>query len=401
MFFRPSPKKQFPALQEAFLAYCRSDRLLPEEAAQPPLFFNAPPVKDLISLGAEHNEFLPDIVKTLGSIESMSIYRGALCGYLIGLYGESDIADPKADLALGRFYLRMLALAEEYVATGCRMLGITPQQLFADNEDNEENDDNKENAEPDWAEELLALDTTLIAAANPEAALCWQSFEPLSFGMMSRLAGSRELRFWLRSQDDGQLIRRCQNMGELRQAVGFIPYMLRLTEEERLLLLAPATGCGVEVEAREIDSNNQFFTLLQYALYHAGLLAKLGAADFRPRPAIEKAARHLPMSEAEQAVQLWEQGCFGYYTYPAWQEGDYNEMEPVWGEGDFSEIPRLEGRLVILLTKPRIQRSWGNAFICGTHSGLRPSVEVVRELSPNEVNSWLVKIRAANAQADA
>lgn len=393
MLFKGNPKKRLPELRAAFLDYCRSGKLLPEETSQPPLFFNAPPVRDYISLGAANNELLPEIVASLAAIESMNTYRGALCGYLIGLYGESGVSDPQTDLALGRFYLRLLGLAEAYIKLA---LGHCPEISPADFWASEE-------AQEELAARLPELDPVLLAMANPEAALCWQGFEPLSFGVMSRLAGSRRLREWLRRQDtEGSVRRQCELLGNYREAVGFIPYMLRLAEEERLLLIAPAAGAGVEVEARQIDSNNQFFTLLQFALYHEGLLEKLGAAEFRYQPGIEKAARHLPQSAAEQQeqtaqpAQLVQQGCFGYYTYPAWHGGDYNETEPVWGEGGLYEIPRLEGRLVILLTRPRILRSWGGAFICGTHSGLRPSVRVLRELAAEEVQSWLAKIRAAN-----
>ena len=113
---------------------------------------------------------------------------------------------------------------------------------------------------------------------------------------------------------------------------------------------------------------------------------------------IERIALHEPVEEEEWPEQVYESGCFGYYTYPALQsDGRYNEMGAVWGEGTLFEVPKLEGRYIILLTKPNIQRSWGNAFVASTHSRLRPNVKLIRKLSKEEVAGWMEKIKNSNS----
>ena len=86
---RPNPllEQRFEQLTQGFLAFCQSDSLLPEELHNPPVFFNAPQVKKLMTFTDDHEEFMPALLETLAQIGQMSIYRGSLLGYLIGLFG--------------------------------------------------------------------------------------------------------------------------------------------------------------------------------------------------------------------------------------------------------------------------------------------------------------------------
>ena len=127
----------------------------------------------------------------------------------------------------------------------------------------------------------------------------------------------------------------------------------------------------------------------------------MGAGPFTYDPVIEKIALHQPVDEEEYPEQLSQQGCLGYYNWRAMGTagifgGRFDEMQAVWGEGCFAEIPRLNGRPVILVGKPQILRSWGQAFVSGTHSNLQPSVEILRELSPAEVQLCLAEIQSAS-----
>ena len=53
-----------------------------------------------------------------------------------------------------------------------------------------------------------------------------------------------------------------------------------------LVFREPADQLYVSLE--EIDSNNVFFTLLQFTLYHEGLLKELGAQGFEYREVVER-----------------------------------------------------------------------------------------------------------------
>lgn len=162
-------------------------------------------------------------------------------------------------------------------------------------------------------------------------------------------------------------------------------------------MLSPSTRQGVEVQLRQLDSNNLFFTLLQFALYHQNLLEALGAAEFNYQPLIEKLALHEPIPPEEYPEHIYEQGCLGYYNWQALRpDGSFDEMQAVWGEGVFQEIPQLNGRTLLLVGRPQIQRSWGGAFVTGTHINLQPQVQILRRLPEAEVQQWLDAIAAEN-----
>lgn len=373
-------QEEFSKRQAEFLAFAKDSHLLPGELEQGKVFFQASPIKDLIAFGAEHNEFLEQIADAFSAVGSMDIYRGCLTGYLIGLYGESEIVSEKADRALAEFFERVLSLCEQYMSLVCRRIGTTVERL-------EEDEERLEAFYEFSPESLLAQEPALVKA--------WMGMGMLSLGLMSRISSSRALRDFLRG--GGNIAGRCSFMDNYRDTIGFVPYILNMVEEETVLLLSPATGNGVEVSLREIDSNNLFFTLLQFALYHANLLEPLGAQPFDYREVVERIALHEPVEEEEWPEQLYESGCFGYYTYPALRpDGSYDEMGPVWGEGTLYEVPKLDGRYVILLTKPSVQRSWGNAFITSTHTRLQPEVKLIRRLSKDEAARWLDKVRTAS-----
>ena len=377
---KESLQQEFMEIQREFLTFTKVPTQFMEGMHPEAAVFQSHAVQNLIALGAENNEFLAPIVDTFAKITEMDVYKGCMIGYLIGLYGESEITNEKTDGALATFFEYVIGLCEQYISLGCRRIGATPEQL-------EEDDD--------LIEAFGELSPEEIRKEEPAPAMAWMGISMLSLGLMSRISSSRPLRDLLRSKD--RIAERCYYLDNFCDTVGFVPRVLDMVEEETVLLLSPATGNGVEVSLHEIDSNNIFFTLLQFTLYHEDLLEFLGAQKFQYREVIERIALHEPVEEEEWPEQVYESGCFGYYTYPALQsDGCYNEMGAVWGEGTLFEVPKLEGRYIILLTKPNIQRSWGNAFVASTHSRLRPNVKLIRKLSKEEVAGWMEKIKNSN-----
>lgn len=381
----------FDKLLPDFLAYCHSESLTLGELEQPKVFFEAPPVQRLLNFGAENPSVQMEIVAALAQIEQMPPLRGSLAGYLIGLYGENGMSSKQTDLALAKFYLNALDLCSEYLWLACQYLGIEPSELIA-------NADVAEERRQELIKRIQALPPDVAAFHQPEAMQAWRALSPLSFGMMSRLAASRELRdFFRQHNEEGRLFGMCSLLAEWHDAIGFIPYMLDLQEEGLALVISPAARRGVEVYVSQIDSNNLFFTLLQMELYHHNLLEALGGLPFNYNPLIEKIAKHEPLSESEWPEHIQEQGYLGYYAWPALRaDGSFDDRQPVWGEGIFADIPKLGGQTIVLVGAPQISRSWGNAFVAGCHKNLRPQVQIRRELEPDEVRQWLAEIRRAN-----
>lgn len=373
-------ENQMEKTRSSFYQFTSSQEVPAKELDDDSLFFQSSPIKALIEFGAENDEYLEDIVYSFSLIEKMDRYRGCLTGYLIGLYGESQITCDETDGALGDFFLKILSLCHRYITLACEINNISLDDLNKDEE-----------IDPD---EILNQEVfSSILILEPDAAKAWAGIYMLTMGLMSRLAQNRNLRDQLQKAGTLEQIYQIQ---EYCQGIGFVTSILNMTEHETVILLSPDLEYGVEAELEQIDSNDVFFTLFQFAAYHKGLLEKMGAENFDYHEVIERIALHKPVEKDEYPKQLYQEGCFGYYTYAALNEdGGYDPMKAVWGEGTLSEVPKLDGRYVILLTRPIIRRSWGNALVASCHPGLRPRVEIIRELSKEEAKDWLNKIKSA------
>ena len=188
------------------------------------------------------------------------------------------------------------------------------------------------------------------------------------------------------------MLRQAQALAELHDRAKFLVEMLRVLDDEDLLVLYPATGLGWKVRVRGISDNFQLHTLLADALIgdpEKGLLP-----GRRPDPRIAAAARDQPV---DPAVELAE-GAFNLLgwqalrpdgTLPAGQDGSESW---VWNEGVPAEIDKFEGVRVLLLGPPPYVRTWnaGRRF-----EDMPADLHVVETLTPAAANSWLGRIAAA------
>lgn len=380
MSFFTSPEKQFLENLKAFIAYGKEKNISLLQMEGPEKFFQAEPVRNLIQFGAKNNDFLFPLVESFRHFASLEPYRASMTGYLIGLYGESNITNEDTDLALAEFYLEAVVLCLQFLDAVFEQLNIIPDDFF--------------NSEDPFAL-LEQADMEKIYQHHPDAVQAWKGLDMLSLGVMSRISRSLPMREKLREEE--MLAPWCRMLGNFHGTASYVPYILKMAEKETVLCISPKTGKGVEIALEQIDSNYVLFTLLQFALYHQNLLEPFGASPFQYNPIVEKLAKHEPVDSKEYPEHLYQEGCFSYYTYPAYgTDGHYDQMEVVWGEGNLYEIPKLDGRFIILLDKPAVHRSWGEAMVCSVHPGLSPKVEILRELSCEEVSQWMDKIIAAN-----
>ncbi|MEV6241528.1 hypothetical protein [Lentzea sp. NPDC051838] len=148
--------------------------------------------------------------------------------------------------------------------------------------------------------------------------------------------------------------------------------LLQVVDLETLVVLHPLSGKGFEVTIGGLGDNAQFHTLLGYRLVPAFLEGE------PPQQAWVEAASVGPDLEPEGGIQgqFELSDAFG---------------ETIWNEGRPADIPLLDGVRVVVLGTPAYVRLWNAGRL---YPMMTPMVDVTRELSPDEVASWLAKVKS-------
>ncbi len=230
----------------------------------------------------------------------------------------------------------------------------------------------------------------VIAEARPAEAVAWGVLDLIGMAVLAVLSRSPDGRRRARARPE--LLRQAQALAELHPRAKFLAEMLRVLDDEELLVLHPAAGGGWKVRIRGISDNFQLHTLLADALIgdpEKGLLP-----GRRPDPRVAAAARDQP---ADPAAELAE-GAFNLLgwqalrpdrTLPAGQDGTEHW---VWNEGAPADIERFDGVRVVLLGPPPYHRTWNADRRFGD---MPANLQIVETLTPDAVNRWLGRIAAA------
>ncbi len=157
---------------------------------------------------------------------------------------------------------------------------------------------------------------------------------------------------------------------ELVGAAGWLDGLLRVLDDEPLLVLDRASGRAFRVTISGVGDNFQLHTLLAAAL----------PAEVLPGS---------PPSAAEIAA-----ASTGDLEVPGGIRGNFNLADVngkwIWNEGRPADIPHLDGVRVAVVDPPPYIRTWnaGRAYPL-----MVPSVQVVAELSPADAAALQAKIK--------
>lgn len=169
----------------------------------------------------------------------------------------------------------------------------------------------------------------------------------------------------------------------------FLTALLRVLDDERILVLHPTTDQAWWARITGIADNFQLQTLLQAAL------ADLGVPCERPHPEVlASALGEGPQESGRSAVGSWN-----VYDGRAAGLDVTNALRVprdlwVWGEGSPADIPRIAGIRCIVLGPGAYARSW-NGIRVFTH--LRASLVIEGALTAAELAKELVRLRGAEA----
>jgi hypothetical protein len=253
--------------------------------------------------------------------------------------------------------------------------------------------------------DLLAKHGGSVAHRMPEAGRAGGSAEPLCLGAIAHLSRLPEQR--RRLHGNGAFLDLTRRLSPVIDAAGFLAKMLRVLDDEELLVLSPPWQRGYRVRIGGIGDNFQLHTLLAGALVgpvEQGLLpGVVGTVEGSPEPQPGRpldaraagVARDLPCRHRESSVfsflQLWNWTALqADGTLPGDVPGAHEHF--IWNEGVPADIAAFEGTRVVLVGPAPFNRSWNGGRV---FHGMHARFEVVEPLAPEAVAAWLGRIAAA------
>lgn len=256
----------------------------------------------------------------------------------------------------------------------------------------------KRNLDEEDPANLVEAFAPLVARTEPDGQRAFAAAGPLCLGTIAHLARSVEAR--RRVRFDPELVSLTHELGPALGPAGFLHKMLRVLDDEEIVVLAPQERRGWRVRIGGIGDNFQLHTLLAGSLGD-GCPGQVGVAGDGPEgggargplpPRAVGVARDLPCAPREPTVwshlQLW--------TWPALQPDGRLPANPlahtdwfVWNEGVPADILACHGQRVILLGPAPFSRSWNGGRI---FHGMDARFDVIAPLTDDEVTTWMQRL---------
>lgn len=228
---------------------------------------------------------------------------------------------------------------------------------------------------------------------HPMAVFAHMADRFYSLGVIAHLSRSKELRAAARARPE--LLERARQNDAHLGGQSFLTDVLRVLDDEPLLVIHPAEGKGYALRISGVADNFQLHTLLAGELTGDGRLS-----GDRPDPRVLALAR----GEGEPSERLHATGSFNLWNWTGVRadgtlpEGQAGSEHWIWNEGCPADIRPFEGTRVVLLGPAPYSRGW-NAGRRFAHMPAECAVE--RELSASEVREWLARMARAAHEPEA
>jgi hypothetical protein len=208
-----------------------------------------------------------------------------------------------------------------------------------------------------------------------------------TLGVIAHLSRSKELRAAARARPE--LLERSRANDGYFGGQTHLTCMLRVLDNEPLLVLHPAEGKGYALRISGVADNFQLHTLLAGELIGDGRLS-----GEPPSASVVALARGI----GEPSGRLNARGSFNLWNWTGLRadgtlpEGQTGSEHWIWNEGVPADVRAFEGTRVVLLSPPPYSRGW-NAGRRFAHMPVECAVE--RELSADEVRALLARMATA------
>jgi hypothetical protein len=321
-----------------------------------------------------------------------------VCGAMVEYGGDPAIAGPslldeltRVSVPAAAFYHRCRELAEsdaalveqlrlDAVDNGADPDELTPAAIVGDHVNNIGWDD------------LAQLFGPLLYQTHSAFVLAYMAENNFRLGLIAHLSRSKPLRSaaWAQPRflehtrlvDEAAAYERC-----------FLATILRVLDDEPLLVLHVGQRKGFEIRISGIADNFQLHTLLAGALIDPaadGMLAGVAPGALAVAQCRDAAVPDSGGDYVIGAFNLWNWA--GMQADASLPDGVKGSEQWIWGEGCPADIARFEHRRVVLLGPASYQRSWhaGRTF-----SGMAGELRIERQLSGAEVAAWLDRLSKA------
>ncbi|ASJ20858.1 hypothetical protein [Brachyspira hampsonii] len=188
-------------------------------------------------------------------------------------------------------------------------------------------------------------------------------------------------------------------------ALSYIHIGIEACCKTKILVLSSKVQRGFYIEASDMSNGYYLITLLEAELYKKGLLKRYGIDNYEFNETIYNIAIGNEHPQELMETEAHQQ----YYTiYALQKDGSYN-IEDENGELDCykilysdmspEEIPDLDGTHILIMdsegmwTKPV---KWDISYFTKPHQKLKPYVKILDEISEEEYNTWIEKIKNSN-----
>jgi hypothetical protein len=338
--------------------------------------------------GAEVEEALRRLAALFPRVRPVATGLVSLnCGSLVERGGDPEIAGP----ALLDLLPRILGATADFY-TRCRTRVEADPEVAAEVESRareEDYDINSYIADHPWEELAERFGPELFQEA-PISVLAHMAEEFYCLGVIAHLSRSKELRAVARSRPE--LLRLSEEVNAASGRGSFMTDMLRVLDDERLVVIHPGEQKGFEVRIGGIADNFQLHTLLAGELIGDPDQGRLTGE--RPDPAVVELARG-----GAVRGQLHTTGSFNLWNWPGLQpDGTLPQGQTqgnefwVWNEGTPADIMPFGDVRVVLLGPSAYERHWnaGRRF-----PNMTAEFVIEQVMAPDAVRDWLARIAAA------
>lgn len=306
-------------------------------------------------------------------------YRGAYLAQIGGAMVERG-HDPQPMAAPLRKRLQAVLEAAAKLADACR--ARMPERAA----DADEDDDDAEEGEDEQFNEAFETARRQLAPTMPAEEAAWNALNTFwrpgiavySKSDLARLA-ARELRPL------------AQRSAEFHPGAHWLQLIWSVLDDEPLVVIEPETRVGIIARSSGVVDNFQLHVLLMESFPASGVFS----GSRVPRNVAEQ-ARGLGPQELEDVVT-------GYWNLYSWRALLPSKQLPraddfasskdwIWNEGQPADIPQLDGRRVVLLGPPSLERTWRAMRM---FDQLAAELKIERQLSSGEVDEWLTKMVTA------
>jgi len=242
-----------------------------------------------------------------------------------------------------------------------------------------------------------AIEASAVAVAKkkPKEAHAWLSLPSRCLAAVACLTSSPRLRKAERA--DGTLHKAAYPLEDAVDEVGFLSQILRVLDDETLVVIHPESRRGFRVVVNDVASNLELFVLLADAIVGD---AKKGLVPGKRPDARAVAALRSPASTPKKpptaVVSFNLVAWTGLEADGTLMPADAEHPEHwVWIEGVPADIPPFGDERVVLLQEPVVARVMPVEPAFAT---LTPELRVTKKLTAGEVDSLLATMGKAAAK---